>query len=560
MTAGSLLVGTAPALSRRVSRRVRSEARHGIRFLFHACVRAGAPRRAVAPVRAGAPWTRMGLTLHARPSLRARRRPAARWWAHPARWGDVGLAALVTLAGAGSALLFVTQVRMPAVDQDFAYHFRMASNLATSLATAGPGILLREESLQERPPLYPLLLTGLFTAFGASPDVGRIGQALLHGLVPLLTYAGVRCFAGRGWAILGALLGAWHPHVFTAVSVLGYEHLQALTWLAATVWLWYTFQREQLLHYAVAAILWAISALVKPYTLAGPLLLLGAVACWRLLQRRGQLARGPLLFVAVFLLVLVPWLVRSRLVYGEVVPVTPGVGLGVWAATLEQLPNDWTNDPRIRAVQARALQTGRGANVAQMDRVFLEEGLTRIAAAPWRALRTLLGRQLRDWLGVPHDMYTLYGSGPDGPPARWSLGLVWPQVQAVWAEAGLLPRLSLLPLLDWAGTQARRQHLALLALAVAGLGIALVRRDRAAAFAQLTPTLKETDAAAGGDPLPLTTPHPDAGTPSAVRSPQSSSLRRGAQVALLWLGTVLVLRSLAQTVALAFLQRGLPGP
>jgi signal transduction histidine kinase len=515
----------------------------------------------------------------------------------------------------------------------------MASNLATSLATAGPGMLLREESLQERPPLYPLLLTGLFTAFGASPDVGRIGQALLHGLVPLLTYAGVRCFAGPGWAVLGALLAAWQPHVFTAVSVLSYEHLQALTWLAATVWLWYTFQREQLWHYAVAALLWATSALVKPYTLAGPLLLLAGVAVvttlrttgGHLVQRRGQLPtlrarrspRGPLLFVAVFLLALVPWLVRSRLVYGEVVPVTPGVGLGVWAATLEQLPNDWTNDPRIRAVQARALQTGRGANVAQMDRVFLEEGLARIAADPWRALRTLLGRQLHDWLGVPHDMYTLYGSGPDDPPARWSLGLLWPQVQAVWAETGLLPRLSLLPLLDWASTQARRQHLALLALAVAGLGIALVRRDRAAVLAQLTPwcifltvwpTVAHNRYAVPFYPLfvlsavyalascPLLLPVRPAGEriagrglfartepkglrtepprplgrvilltgrallspQSAVRSPeqspQSSALRRGAQAALLWLGTVLVLRSLAQTVALAFLQRGLPGP
>jgi 4-amino-4-deoxy-L-arabinose transferase-like glycosyltransferase len=504
---------------------------------------------------------------------------ARRWWRWLGTWpGEAALAALVALAGAGVALLYVTQVRVPGLDSDFQYYFEMGA----ALARRGPAALLQEGGLQERPPLYPLFLAALYATVGPSINAARIAQALLHGALALVAYAGARRVAGRGIALPGALLVAWQPYVLAAAGVHNYEHLQALAWLIAAVWTWYTLQRERTWRYGVAAVLWALTALIKPYTLGGPLLLLGGLATWRLARRRWRPARGPLLFAGIFLLALVPWLIRTSLVYGTLVPVAPGLGFGVWAATLEPLPTDWGGDPRIVAVRQRAAQqaeqAGRSPTSADVDRLYLAESLAWIGADPARFARHLAGKQLQRWLLEPHDLYARYDMGPDERPFR--LAIDWPQVQAALARPGLVPALAVAPLVEWGSQQARAQHLTLVALAALGPLVALARRDRAAALAQLLPwlilltmlpTLAQNRYALPLYPLlalnaiyalaclPQLLPRPAAGQDVGGSGRASVWLRRGVQAALGWLLLTLALHALVHTLALDFLPRGLAG-
>ncbi|MCL6554086.1 MAG: glycosyltransferase family 39 protein [Firmicutes bacterium] len=489
------------------------------------------------------------------------------------RTGELALALGVSALAAGGALVAVTQVAVPPVESDFARNVALAGQLLRD----GWAVLVRPGGMDERPPLYPLLLAGLFRLFGATPDAGRIGQAGLHSLLAGVAYLGVRRFAAPGWAALGALLVGANPYLLGAVTVLNYEHLQALTWLAATVWLWWTFQHPRLWRFGVAAALWAVTALIKPYTLAGPLLLLGGLAAWhglRALQTRRQaperarhhlrVARGPALFVAAFLVALLPWLVRSYLLYREVVPVTPGLGLGIWATTLERLPDDWNTDPRILAIMARAARTTPGANAAQVDRLFLAEGLARLAADPGRAARNLLGRQLARWLLEPHDLYARYRVTPEQPHLRGGPAVDWAQVHAAWAAAGLLPLVDLAALLRWVTPLAQTEHLLLVTLALGGLVLALARRDGAAAialaipwsiFVTVWPTLAQNRYALPFYPLvALGAVYALAVVPQCLPA-RAAWLRRGAAAAASWLLLVLVLHSAAAALALLLLPR-----
>lgn len=513
-------------------------------------------------------WVRAWVPAVAWPGPAGRR---TRRWTRQA--GELALALGVSALAAGGALVAVTQVAVPPVESDFARNVALAEQLLRD----GWAVLVRPGGMDERPPLYPLLLAGLFRLFGATPDAGRIGQAGLHGLLAGVAYLGGRRFAAPGWAALGALLVGVNPYLLGAVTVLNYEHLQALTWLAATVWLWWTFQRPRLWRFGVAAALWAVTALIKPYTLAGPLLLLGGLAAWhglRALQTRRQAperarrhlaaARGPALFVAAFLAALLPWMVRSYLLYREVVPVTPGIGLGIWATTLERLPDDWNTDPRILAIMERAARTTPGANAAQVDRLFLAEGLARLAADPGRAARNLLGRQLARWLLEPHDLYARYRVTPEQPHRRGGPAVDWAQVHAAWAAAGLLPLLDVAPLLRWVTPLAQAEHLLLVTLALGGLVLALARRDGAAAgalaipwsiFVTVWPTLAQNRYALPFYPLfALGAVYALAMAPQGLPA-RAAWLRRGAAAAASWLVLVLVLHSAAAALALLLLPR-----
>jgi hypothetical protein len=493
------------------------------------------------------------------------------------RWGrwasELGLALGASALAAVSALVAVTRVAVPPVESDFARNVALAEHLLRD----GWAVLVRPGGLDDRPPLYPLLLAGLFRLFGATPDAGRIGQAGLHGLLAGVAYLGVRRFASPGWAVLGALLVGANPYLLGAVTVLNYEHLQALTWLAATVWLWWTFQRPRLWRFGVAATLWAVTALIKPYTLAGPFLLLSGLAAWHGLRflwtrrrdpvharRHRHAARGPALFVAVFLAALVPWLARSYLLYREVVPVTPGIGLGIWATTLERLPDDWNTDPRILAILERAARTTPRANAAQVDRLFLAEGLVRLAADPGRALRNLLGRQLARWLLEPHDLYARYRVIPEQPSLFRGLAVDWAQVYVLGAAAGLLPLLDVEPLLRWVTPRVQAEHLLLVALALGGLILALARRDGAAAgalavpwsiFVTVWPTLAQNRYALPFYPLfALGAVYVLALAPQCLPA-RACWLRRGAAAAASWLLLILVLHSAVTALALLLLPR-----
>jgi 4-amino-4-deoxy-L-arabinose transferase-like glycosyltransferase len=219
----------------------------------------------------------------------------------------VVLLAILTL-GAGVRLGLWTwfQGQSPHIEDEQDYN-RLACNLVEHGEYGfEPG---QPNSL--RPPLYPVLVAGVYRVFGLENyQAVRLLQALLSLANVLLVYA-------LGSAILSRRAGLWAAGLYAFYpSMLGYNNLLLtevlFTFLlcAFCVLLIHALQRDSFRSLVLAAIVLALAALTRsvvwlfPPVLAG-FLLLAFHGGWR----RRFLAGAT--FVAVFALVLAPWAIRN---------------------------------------------------------------------------------------------------------------------------------------------------------------------------------------------------------------------------------------------------------
>lgn len=199
--------------------------------------------------------------------------------------------------------------------------------IARSLASGHGFSSAAGEPTASRPPLYPILLAGVYRIFGARAEAGRVLQILLGGAIVLLTYLLARRLFSAGAALAAAAIVAFNPSLVFISSYLLAENAYIVLLLSFLVL--FAGERSKPLSFAVCAaggMLLGLASLVRPN--AFPLAIF-AIASFLLFgrgTRRSRLAKSIVMLVAIFA-ALAPWAARNEARFGKPILFTTHGGI-----------------------------------------------------------------------------------------------------------------------------------------------------------------------------------------------------------------------------------------
>jgi 4-amino-4-deoxy-L-arabinose transferase-like glycosyltransferase len=278
------------------------------------------------------------------------------------------------------------------------------------------------------PPLFSIALAGVYEVSGTSNPVhrwkaGRAFEAVLGAVaVGLVWLVALELFGALVALLAGVLAAVYPPLVLIGSSLMSeslfiplalgavYTGLQARRGVGEDgVWRWQ----------AATGALGALSALTRE---SGLVLMAGLIwLAWPALGHSGWRAwralRGPLVVLAVGLLVLTPWTIRNATTFHEFEPLTTGSGYALAGAydheaqTSKRFPAMWQAP---FADIAAALQQNRHANEAQISDSLItmsvhyveHHPVSLVKTAYWSTLRllNLTGPWFEKWF-APYEGY-----------------------------------------------------------------------------------------------------------------------------------------------------------
>lgn len=172
-----------------------------------------------------------------------------------------------------------------------------------------------------RTPLYPALVALVYSLAGRVPLNVALAQGVLDSLTAVMVLVTASRLAGHGAGLIGGLLYALNPTAIRFANELLTETVltSLIMGVALAFVLFHSTKRVAWL--ALTGLLSACAILVKPNVALLPALVAGAVVYGLGRERptlpAAAIAALALLPVAVCLLVVMPWVVRNRLVFGR---------------------------------------------------------------------------------------------------------------------------------------------------------------------------------------------------------------------------------------------------
>lgn len=233
-----------------------------------------------------------------------------------------------------------------------------------------------EHATAWRPPLYPMLLAGVYVVTGPIVFVGQLLGCLVGTAVVVLGTFLASQLPGRfTGAIAGVLLAVYPPLLASDVTILT-ESL-SLFLLVCTVLL---VERHRMLGAGVCT---GLLMLTRPSAQA----LAAVFGAW-VLCHLGW--RKAIAFVSIALLIVTPWVLRNWFVFGRPLLVTSN-GFNIAAIySPEAMQNGWVDgvfDPRLAAVREGAV------NEAALDESLRGHGVESLLAHPTYPL-TVIARNV----------------------------------------------------------------------------------------------------------------------------------------------------------------------
>jgi 4-amino-4-deoxy-L-arabinose transferase-like glycosyltransferase len=228
------------------------------------------------------------------------------------------IAVILVALAAGLAMVFIGFRSQGLVNSNFdPYYF---GEMGKSIVN-GDGFAPYGSLIQRRAPLYPLMIAGIYYAFGEQPLLVYIAQVLLLAATCVLVFDIGRLMFNERTGIIAALICALNPMLLRYVGDLQLETL--LTFLfTACVWASLRFYaRPTVLGGALIGATAAFASLTKSVALPFPFLFAAIIIGTSLLRRsRGQKADlhlAPLLAMFATLAVLIaPWTIRNYFATG----------------------------------------------------------------------------------------------------------------------------------------------------------------------------------------------------------------------------------------------------
>jgi 4-amino-4-deoxy-L-arabinose transferase-like glycosyltransferase len=198
-------------------------------------------------------------------------------------------------------------------------------SVATNLA-GGHGYTLSGAPTAHWPPIYTLLLGGVYSVFGHHPVAGEIINAILGALLVPLAYLAASRWLGRTEAKFVAGAVAVMPGLIFFSDVLLTETLYSLQ-LLILVLLLATSEPTRRRCILIGALI-GIAALTRGEGLA--LLAVVAIVWWGRLHLR-ELGRRLAIVAAMVALVMSPWVIRNAVKMHAFIPTGTNTGTTIWS-------------------------------------------------------------------------------------------------------------------------------------------------------------------------------------------------------------------------------------
>jgi 4-amino-4-deoxy-L-arabinose transferase-like glycosyltransferase len=352
------------------------------------------------------------------------------------------------------------------------YH-RLAASVAAGEGLTSP----LGEPTAARPPLYPIILGGVYRVFGDDPDVARAFQVLLGIVAVWLTYILARRLATPGGALLAALLAATNPALIYMSALIMSENIYILAILGVLLLLVRDARHVQrpatVSRYALVGALSGGAYLARPQMLFFAAFVGAAVLWTRALSWRGRLARVLVLAVAAAVVV-APWIVRNHEHFSAFLPSTTHGGITFYESNNELIPTN----PDFKGIVVIPRKTVPGWDElkdlpeVEYNRRAFSMGFEFLRTHPGLSARMAWWKFLRFWrfdagIEVPDRFLAKLPGGPGGGAATFvrtvDLGAVYWWVIIPLFVVGLL-----------ASWKARRRYVLLYGVVVAHTVVALI--------------------------------------------------------------------------------------
>lgn len=291
-------------------------------------------------------------------------------------------------------------------------------------------------------PLYPTVLAVFYSIVGHRPE----WVPMLHVLFDL---GAVWCIYRVGTTLWGSRVGAWAAAlVFIYPAYWTYDpriRSEALLTLLISAWLWSTImcgQSPSQRRYALMGFMAGLTTLCKPVVLVLALLLTGLI--WVSTDRLLQKIAYVVVYGTTCLALVAPWSVRNYVAFHHIIPVSAGMGAGLWMGSDPVSRGSWPMPPeREQAIWESAgitpLPYAHAMYDVQTDQLLRKKGMSRIVANPMGYVGLTFTRLWDFWIG--NSFYLLSEEG------GLVQGLWTDAVERGWAVAiySLLKRLFLMP-------------------------------------------------------------------------------------------------------------------
>ena len=385
------------------------------------------------------------------------------------RWSPAALLIVAGVLGllARAWTILHTERQGYAVDDLFdALAWNLATNKVFSLDGTTPSA--------HAGPLYPAIMAVFYAVAGHRPE--------------WVCYLHVVCDIAAAFCIY--LVGArlFHPWIgaFAAAALFLYPAYwtydprirnESLLTCLLSAWLWAMVvcrSSTRMSSFVGAGLLAGLTILCKPVTMVLAIALIGLV-CLATGSVRVKAARASAYLVACLLVVL-PWTMRNYQAFDQVIPVSAGVGAGLWMGSDPLSRGSW---PMPNAMEAQIWESAgitplpyaHAMYEVSTDRFLRAKGWARITAEPVRYLWLSLRRAFDFWIGnsfylVSSEQGFMQGLAADAADRGWLVA-----VYSVAKRLLLIPGLVALTL--WSAWFYRSRWRDLLPLYVFPIGLML---------------------------------------------------------------------------------------
>lgn len=346
--------------------------------------------------------------------------------------------------------------------------------LAWNLATTGSFSIDGTTPSAHVGPLYPAILGAFYVVVGHRPEwvlYLHVGFDITASLCIYLV--GSRLF--HPW--IGALAAAalfLYPAYWTYDPRIRSESL--LTCLLS-IWLWFMVichSSRRLYFFVGAGFLAGLTILCKPVAILLAVALIG-LACLSTDSVRVRATRVSLYLLACLLVVL-PWTMRNYRAFDLVIPVSAGVGAGLWMGSDPVSRGSWpmsyeTETQIWESAGITPLPYPHAMFEVSTDRILRAKGWARITEEPVRYVWLSLTRSFDFWIGnsfylVSSDQGFVQGLTGDAADRGWLVA-----IYSLGKRLLLIPSLVVLAL--WSAWSHRSRWRELLPLYIFPIGLML---------------------------------------------------------------------------------------
>ena len=323
-------------------------------------------------------------------------------------------------------------------------------------------------------PLYPLFLGAFYLVVGHRPEwVPYLHVACDIGASLCLYRVGMRLFGSWTGAVAASVLFLY-PAYWTYDPRIRSESLLTLL---MTAWLWATvvcMNSRRPYTFAIAGVLAGLTMLCKPAAMLLGLCVVASVYWGK--ETIGVKTRFAAFYLLACLLIVAPWTIRNYLTFDTVIPISAGVGAGLWMGSDPLSRGSWpmpyeTESKIWETAGITPLPYAHAMYEVSTDQLLRVKGWERITEQPTRYIWLSVTRMFDFWIG---NQFYLVGS-----EEGFMRGLMNDALDRGWFVAGysagkrwlLVPGLALLAL--WSAWFHHARWRALVPLYIFPLGLML---------------------------------------------------------------------------------------